>query len=100
MGEGLGTLERGMVAGREYASRVGGDHAKLRPVVKARNAEETRAAIDWNLIEAIEGEQPVAFWSGFAHGVRQFLVDEAAKLSAHRPGSSSNDDRPGRRSGR
>ena len=96
MDEGLGPLERGMVAGREYASRVGGDHARLRPVVRARNAEETRAAIDWNLIETIEGEQPVAFWSGFEHGVRQFLVDEAATLPAHPPGPSSNDDQVGR----
>ena len=28
----------------------------------------------------IDEKQPVAFWSGFAHGVREFLVDEAATL--------------------
>jgi hypothetical protein len=77
MHEELPPLQQGVVAGREYANRTGGDHAKLRTIVRSRNAQETRAAIDWSLIGTIEQEQPVAFWSGFTHGVRQFLVDEA-----------------------
>ncbi len=81
-------MEQGLLAGREYAGRTGGDHAKLRPVVRSRNAEETRAAIDWNLMGPIDEPQPVAFWSGFAHGVREFLVDEAATLSEQPENSS------------
>jgi hypothetical protein len=71
-------LEEGVLAGRAYAARVSEDRAKLRRVAQSRNAEDTRAAIDWSLIEARDEEQPVAFWSGFVHGVREFLVDEAA----------------------
>jgi hypothetical protein len=71
-------LEEGVLAGRDYAARVSGDRAKLRRVAQSRNAEDTRAAIDWSLIEDGDREQPVAFWSGFVHGVREFLVDEAA----------------------
>ncbi len=72
------SLEEGLLAGRDYAARVSGDRAKLRQVAQSHNAEDTRAAIDWSLIEGRDEEQPVAFWSGFVHGVREFLVDEAA----------------------
>ena len=71
-------LEEGLLAGREYAARASDDRAKLRRVAQSRSAEHTRAAIDWSLIEAPEKEQPAAFWSGFMHGVREFLLDEAA----------------------
>lgn len=67
-----------MFAGREYAGRVVEDRAKLRRVAQSSSAEDTQAAIDWSLIEGGYEERPVAFWSGFVHGVREFLVDEAA----------------------
>ena len=72
------SLESGLLAGREYAARTSEDRAKLRRVAQSRNAEDTRSAIDWSLIKAPDQERPVAFWSGFVHGVREFLVDEAA----------------------
>ncbi|HEX4519723.1 MAG TPA: hypothetical protein VH063_09110 [Gaiellaceae bacterium] len=86
MDKGLAPVEQGRVAGREYASRAGGDHAKLRPIVRSRNAEETRAAVDGDLLEQVPGAQEVAFWSGFVHGVREFLVDEAATPFEDSPG--------------
>ncbi len=72
-------MEKGLLAGREYAAQAADDRTKLRRVAQSRNAEHTRAAIDWSLIEAPDEEQPVAFWSGFVHGVRGFLLDEAAR---------------------
>lgn len=70
-------LEEGLLAGREYAGRAAGDRAKLRRVAQSRNAADTRAAVDWSLIEPPHGERPDAFWSGFMHGVREYLVSEA-----------------------
>jgi hypothetical protein len=94
MAEEPTSIQQGLAAGKEYASRTGGDHAKLRPLVRSRNAEETRAAIDWNVFELIDEEQPVAFWSGFVHGVREFLVDEAAAQPEQIARSSPGDVHP------
>jgi hypothetical protein len=69
-------LEKGLLAGREYAALASNDRTKLRRVAQSRNAQDTRAAIDWSLVKAPAEEQPAAFWSGFMHGVRQFLLDE------------------------
>ena len=82
MDDVLSPREDGLRLGREYALRSIDDRAKLRRVVRARSAEEVRAEIDWRLLDDRDHERPVAFWSSFAHGVREFLVDEAATLSA------------------
>jgi hypothetical protein len=89
MSDAQGPLEMGMLAGREYAARVVEDRAKLRRVAQSRSAEDTQAAIDWSLIEAGNDERPVAFWSGFVHGVREFLVDEAAASPDQRESDST-----------
>ena len=74
----LTSRERGLILGHSYASRCGGDHAKLRPIVRAKTADEVRANVDSTLIEPAGIDDPVAFWSGFAHGVAAFLVEEAS----------------------
>jgi len=81
MADELSAREQGLQLGREYAVSARADRAKLRRVVRAETAAEVRANIDWSLLGAIDQERPVAFWSGFAHGVRNFLVDEAAAPS-------------------
>jgi hypothetical protein len=68
----------GIVVGREYASRAPDDRAALRQIVRARTAADVKAAIDWTVLDDLDPERPVAFWSGFSHGVRQYLVDQAA----------------------
>ena len=83
----LSPLERGLLAGREYAARAAVDRAKLRRVAQSRNAADTRAAIDWSLIGAPAEDQPDAYWSGFMHGVREYLVGEART----RPEQTEND---------
>ena len=72
----LTARERGLIAGHAYASRYGGDHAKLRPIVMARTADGVKANVEPTLIEPTGIDDPVAFWSGFAHGVAAFLVEE------------------------
>jgi hypothetical protein len=68
----------GIGVGREYASRTSGDRAALREIVRGQTAADVKAAIDWTVLDGLDPESPVAFWSGFSHGVRQFLVDQAA----------------------
>jgi hypothetical protein len=74
----LTSRERGLIFGHAYASQYGGDRAKLRPIVRARTADEVRANVDSTLIEPAGIADSVAFWSGFAHGVAAFLVEEAS----------------------
>jgi hypothetical protein len=69
--------ERGLIVGHAYASQYKGDRAKLRPIVMARTADEVRANVDATVIEPAGLESSVAFWSGFAHGVAAFLVEDA-----------------------
>jgi hypothetical protein len=83
-------LEKGLQAGREYAAQASADRAKLRRVAQSRSAADTQAAIDWSLVRAPRSEQTTAFWSGFMHGVREFLLDEAAK-----PAEEPESDGPG-----
>jgi hypothetical protein len=42
----------------------------------ARTADEVRANVDSTVIERPGLDDSVAFWSGFAHGVAAFLVEE------------------------
>jgi hypothetical protein len=81
MSENLTSRERGLVIGHAYASQNNGDRAKLRPIVVARTADEVRANVDPTVIEPAGLDSPVAFWSGFAHGVAFFLVEEASRYS-------------------
>ena len=76
---GLTARERGLLVGHAYASRYEGDRAKLRPIVMARRADEVRANVDSTVIEPAELESAVAFWSGFAHGVAAFLVEDGRR---------------------
>jgi hypothetical protein len=72
----LTSRERGLIIGHAHASRYEGDRAKLRPIVMARTVDEVRANVDSTVIEPAGLESSVAFWSGFAHGVAAFLVEE------------------------
>lgn len=90
MSEELTSRERGLEIGYAYAARYEGDRVKLRRIVTARAAEEVRVNVDSSEIEQAGLDSPVAFWSGFAHGVAGFLVEESAVLSGRptrrRPG--------------
>jgi hypothetical protein len=72
----LTARERGLLVGHAYAARYEGDRAKLRPIVMARTADAVRANVDSAAIDRAGHDDSVAFWSGFAHGVAAFLVEE------------------------
>jgi hypothetical protein len=81
---GSSSLEEGLTLGYGYAERHRDDRASLRRIVRARSAPEVTANIDPADVAVDAATAPVAFWSGFAHGVRRYLVEEAARSS--RPG--------------
>jgi hypothetical protein len=78
--EALTSRERGLIVGHAYATRYHGDRVKLRPIVVARTADEVRANVDSTVIEPAALDSPVAFSSGFAHGVAAFLVEDGATV--------------------
>ena len=71
--------ERGLTVGHAYAARFEGDRARLRLIVTARTADQVRANVDSTAIEPAALEDSVAFWSGFAHGVKTFLVEDGRR---------------------
>jgi hypothetical protein len=73
----LTSREQGLMLGHTYAFRHAGDRPKLRPIVMSRTADEVKANVDSTVTEPAGLESPVAFWSGFAHGVAAFLVEDA-----------------------
>ena len=79
MSEELTSRERGLMKGHTYATRHEGDRVKLRSIVMARTADEVRANVQPTVIEPAGLDSPVAFWSGFAHGVAAFLVEDGAR---------------------
>ena len=81
---GASSLEKGLALGYGYAESHRDDRDSLRRIVRARSAPEVTANVDPAEIAADASAAPVAFWSGFAHGVRRYLVDEAARST--RPG--------------
>jgi hypothetical protein len=71
------TLEEGLARGYGYAETHRDDRPNLRRIVRARSASDVTAHVDPAEVAADGIANPVAFWSGFAHGVRRYLVDDA-----------------------
>ena len=77
--------ERGLILGHSYAGSFGGDPRKLTLIAKAKSADDVEANVDGTLLRPGEIEDDVAFWSGFSHGVKAFLVEQGTPPSTRRP---------------
>jgi hypothetical protein len=53
------------------------DRLRLGLIARARSTSEVTANVDAAEILSDGVADPVAFWSGFAHGVRWYLLEEA-----------------------
>ena len=71
-------LSLGLEAGLGYASENGGDRRLLGRIVRAHTADEVAAVLGVDAGEPDGVDDRVAYWSGFAHGVRRFLQETAA----------------------
>jgi hypothetical protein len=71
-------LNLGLEAGLRYASENAGDRRYLGRIVSAHTADEVAAVLSGDAAEPEGIDDRVAYWSGFAHGVRRFLQDTAA----------------------
>jgi hypothetical protein len=70
-------LSVGLSDGLRYATENPADRRHLGQIARARNAGEIAALIAKTSIEPNDVVDEVAYWSGFAHGVRQFLHESA-----------------------
>ena len=70
--------ERGILVGQKWAESYEGDPGDLRPTADGVIATDLRQKIEALLVESDDIENPTAFWGGFAHGVRAYLVEQGA----------------------
>jgi hypothetical protein len=78
--EDRSSIEKAMTIGYSYAEKHRHDRLSLGRIARARSASEVTANVDPDEIAADGIIDPVAFWSGFAHGVRWYLLEEAHVL--------------------
>ena len=77
MSEDRSSIEQAMTLGYAYAEKHRHDRLSLGRIARARSASEVTANVDPSEIAAGGIVDPVAFWSGFAHGVGWYLLEEA-----------------------
>lgn len=70
--------ERGLLIGHKWAESYDGDAADLQRVAEGEIPADLREGIVALLVESDDIENPTAFWEGFAHGVRAFIVEQRA----------------------
>jgi hypothetical protein len=70
-------IEKALTLGYDYAEKHQEDRLRLGLIARAQSAPEVTANVDPAEISADGIAKPVAFWSGFAHGVRWYLLEEA-----------------------
>ena len=70
------SIEEGLTLGYGYAEKHRDDRLTLGRIARARSAPEVAANVDPAKIPADGIADQVAFWSGFASGVKRYLVDE------------------------
>jgi hypothetical protein len=73
----MSALDLGLQAGFRYAGENSDDRRRLGRIVSAHTAAEVAAVLGADAYEPNEMDDPVAYWSGFAHGVRRFLQETA-----------------------
>jgi hypothetical protein len=66
-------LNAGLEDGLRYAAENSGDRARLGLIVRAHGAPEVEALVAESFAPRTGLDDLHAYWSGFAHGVAQFL---------------------------
>lgn len=74
---GSSSIERGMTLGYGYAEKHRHDRLSLGRIARSRSAAAVTKHVDLTEITADGIDDPVAFWSGFVHGVQRYLLEEA-----------------------
>ena len=74
------SIEEGLTLGYGYAEKHRDDRQNLGRIARAHSAPEVAANVEPAEIPADGIADHVAFWSGFAHGVKRYLVDEMHAL--------------------
>jgi hypothetical protein len=69
-------LSLGLQDGLGYAATHRGDRSRLGLIARARTAADVAATVGATFVPPDGIADTVAYWSGFAHGVGSFLLDE------------------------
>jgi hypothetical protein len=69
------SLDAGLEEGLRYAAEHAADRRRLGLIARAHSAAEVAAVVDGSAVAPDGIDDVVAYWSGFAHGVRQYLQD-------------------------
>jgi hypothetical protein len=81
-GDGSSLIGEAITVGYSYAEKHRNDRPRLGRIARAQSASEVTKNLDPAEIATDGIADPVAFWSGFSHGVRWYLVDEGQALDA------------------
>lgn len=73
----VNALNLGLEDGIRYATTNPGDRRHLGRIVRAHAAAEVAEIVSDRIAAPGGVDDATAYWSGFAHGVRRFLQDEA-----------------------
>jgi len=68
-------LNLGLEAGLKYATENPGDRRRLGRIVRAHSGADVAAIVAGSIDEPNGIDDRIAYWSGFAHGVRRFLQE-------------------------
>jgi hypothetical protein len=71
------SLSRGLEDGASYANAHLTDWARLGRIARARSAAEVLAIVEASFGQPDGVDAPVAYWSGFAHGVQRVVSSTA-----------------------
>lgn len=70
-------LEQGLQLGFAYATECGlDDRLRLGRIARAHTPEDVKANLGGSETLPVHAADPVAFWSGFAHGVARYLSEQ------------------------
>jgi hypothetical protein len=67
------SLSRGLEDGANYANAHLADWARLGRIARAHTAAEVVAIVEASFGQPDDVDAPVAYWSGFAHGVQRVV---------------------------
>ena len=81
--ERTSSLHRGLADGARYASTRSGERPALIRLARARSAAEVHSALAGTAEAPEDIVDPVAYWSGFAHGVASQLLEAGVALLDH-----------------
>jgi hypothetical protein len=75
-------VDGGLELGYAFAAEHPGEHDRLVAIARAHAVSDVVDAVGSDAYRAAAESDPAGFWSGFAHGVRRYLLEQRHTLLA------------------